>query len=106
MLVRFASVSRPMGVIRVEVNVLDRRLTVRYDTKVTNEAVITVSIDTIIRNIGNGQRLASGRSREGERGRAQRGGSERRADDRERSGLISGLARSPSITRGATLTGD
>lgn len=36
----------------VEVNALERRLTVRYEPKVTNEAVITASLDTIISNIG------------------------------------------------------
>jgi len=41
-----------MGVTYVDVNALDRRLIVRYDTSLTSEATVIAGIDTIISNIG------------------------------------------------------
>jgi hypothetical protein len=40
------------GVTHVEVNTLERRLVVRYDTTVTTEAAIAAGIDAVISNIG------------------------------------------------------
>ncbi len=36
----------------VEVNTLERRLVVRYDTTITTEAAISAGLDAVINNIG------------------------------------------------------